>query len=75
MPRTPLPEDQKRKEFNCKLPAEDLTRLKKICYRRSVQGGKKYSEARFVSEAINNTPLPKPPSAKAIEEYESRNQK
>jgi hypothetical protein len=69
MGRTPLPVDERGKLFNCKLSPEVYQRMRVICFRRSISQMKKYSEGQFISEQINATPMPLPPTTQQIKNY------
>jgi len=69
MARTPIPESERKVEFNAKLHPKQKKKLQLVCsYRTVTKKVKKYSEARFIEDALDATPLKKP-TAKQIAAY------
>jgi len=69
MPRTALPPSEVKVLFNCYLHNDVLTLMKIICFRHSVRAGKKYSEGKFVTDAVLGAKVPKAPTAEQVRAY------
>ena len=69
MGRKPIPIDDKKKLFNCKLSPEVYQKLRVICFRRSIEQMMKYSEGQYITEQILETVVPPPPTTQQIKDY------
>jgi hypothetical protein len=72
--RPSLPPGEVRPNFNVKLDRDVITRLKTICYRRSVKDKKKFSASKFITEKVLETRLPATPTPQEIAAYEARHE-
>ena len=69
MGRNPKPESEHKQNFNAKLSTKHIDKLKAVCAVRTItKKVKKYSEARFVEDALDATKV-KQPTTKQIAAY------
>src|SRR5437870_2033754 len=67
--RPSLPPEQLSAPINARLKPEIVKRMKVLCFRRSVQHQRPFSEGAFFTAAIAGTALPRPPTPQQIAAY------
>lgn len=67
--RPKLDPADKKVNFNVKLHPAHIKKLDIIIARKSALSGKKYSGAKFIEDTLDETPLPRKPTAAQIAQY------
>lgn len=57
--------------FNCRLKRPTIARLKEIVRLLSIHGGKRVSEGAFITQRIEEFPMPPKPTKKQIAAFEN----
>ena len=71
MANRPINPEDRKVLFNARIPQATKQKIATYCYRKSVHALKKYSEATFIEDLVDEARLPRPPTPKEEAAYEA----